>query len=149
MIMVERIEQLMKYYQYSASQFANEIGIQRSALSHIMSGRNKPSLDFVLKLLTRFPEVNSEWILFGKGSMFKNAGSTLSAGKERSHTIQENLFDIQTEATDSSEDRKEGDLIEEEEKGQKKSSEPIGTEDDEIEKIVFFYKNGKFKLFEP
>lgn len=53
------------------SKFAEVIGIQRSAMSHIISSRNKPSLDVLLKILERFPYVESDWLLFGKGGMSK------------------------------------------------------------------------------
>ena len=57
----------MDYYNESASSFAEKIGVQRSSISHILSGRNKPSLDFVLKVLSSFPEVELYWLLNGKG----------------------------------------------------------------------------------
>ncbi|MCC8172590.1 MAG: helix-turn-helix transcriptional regulator, partial [Parabacteroides sp.] len=53
------------------ARFAESIGIQRSAMSHIASGRNNPSLDVVTKILERYPYIDSEWLLFGKGSMCK------------------------------------------------------------------------------
>lgn len=52
----------------SASSFADKIGVPRSSISHILSGRNKPSLDFVIKLVTAFPETNLYWLLNGIGS---------------------------------------------------------------------------------
>jgi len=55
----------------SASKFADEIGVQRSSISHILSGRNNPSLDVVQKILKRFPDINPEWLLAGKGPMIK------------------------------------------------------------------------------
>ena len=64
----ERLETILKYYDLSATAFAEEIGVQRSSISHLLSGRNKPSLDFVLKVVQRFPEVNLYWLLNGKGS---------------------------------------------------------------------------------
>ena len=64
----ERLETLLKYYDLSATAFAEEIGVQRSSISHLLSGRNKPSLDFVLKVVQRFPEVNLYWLLNGKGN---------------------------------------------------------------------------------
>ncbi|MCH7524064.1 MAG: helix-turn-helix transcriptional regulator, partial [Bacteroidetes bacterium] len=51
----------------SASSFAEKIGVQRSSISHILSGRNKPSLDFILKVLSSYPEVELYWLLNGKG----------------------------------------------------------------------------------
>ncbi|MEI6684262.1 MAG: helix-turn-helix transcriptional regulator [Bacteroidota bacterium] len=63
--MVERILELIKSKKLTPSQFADEIGIQRSGISHIISGRNKPSLEFVMKILKRFPDVGAEWLLYG------------------------------------------------------------------------------------
>ncbi|WP_370098658.1 helix-turn-helix domain-containing protein, partial [Xanthomarina gelatinilytica] len=63
----KRLQKVMDYYNESASSFAEKIGVQRSSISHILSGRNKPSLDFVLKVLSSFPEVELYWLLNGKG----------------------------------------------------------------------------------
>ncbi|MBU2946352.1 helix-turn-helix domain-containing protein [Zobellia uliginosa] len=65
---IERLEHLLRYYGLSASSFADRINVQRSSISHLLSGRNKPSLDFVLKVVGVFPEVNLYWLLNGKGS---------------------------------------------------------------------------------
>jgi len=62
-----RLKELMEYYQFSASTFADKIGVQRSSISHILSGRNKPSLDFVLKVTTELQEVDMQWLLKGMG----------------------------------------------------------------------------------
>ena len=77
--MINRIELILKTQNLTPTQFADAIGIQRSSLSHILSRRNNPSLDFVTKLLTRFPEISSEWILTGKGQMLK-LGTFLPSG---------------------------------------------------------------------
>lgn len=63
-----RLEQILSYYGLSASAFAAMINVQRSSISHIISGRNKPSLEFVMKLSKSFPEVDLYWLLEGKGS---------------------------------------------------------------------------------
>jgi transcriptional regulator with XRE-family HTH domain len=60
----EKIELLIKRKQLSASQFADKLGIPRSSISHILSGRNKPSLDVVQKILRVFPEITAEDLLF-------------------------------------------------------------------------------------
>ena len=62
----------MDFHELSASLFADKIGVQRSSISHILSGRNKPSLDFVLKITTEFKDVDINWLLEGKGSFPKN-----------------------------------------------------------------------------
>ena len=64
----KRLKKVMEHYQLSAAGFADEIGVQRSSISHLLSGRNKPSLDFVLKVLERFKEVELYWLLNGKGN---------------------------------------------------------------------------------
>jgi len=65
---IERLEHLLQYYGMSASAFADKINVQRSSISHLLSGRNKPSLDFVMKVVRTFPEVNLYWLLNGKGN---------------------------------------------------------------------------------
>ncbi len=63
----KRLQLVMDYYQLSAAAFATKIEVQRSSISHLLSGRNKPSLDFVLKVLNHFKEVELYWLLNGKG----------------------------------------------------------------------------------
>jgi len=58
----------MDHYGLSVSAFADEIGVQRSSISHLLNGRNRPSLDFVMKLIAAYPEVNLYWLLKGEGS---------------------------------------------------------------------------------
>lgn len=75
-----RIQTVIDHYGLSVSAFADEIGVQRSSISHLLNGRNKPSLDFVMKLVTAYPEVNLYWLLKGEGS-FPGISST-ELGKE-------------------------------------------------------------------
>tara|TARA_R110002051_G_scaffold90726_3_gene159769 strand:+ start:1806 stop:2219 length:414 start_codon:yes stop_codon:yes gene_type:complete len=65
---LKRLETVIQYYDLSASALADKIGVQRSSISHLLTGRNKPSLEFVLKVIDSFPEVNLYWLLHGKGS---------------------------------------------------------------------------------
>lgn len=65
---IKRLQKVIDYYGESASSFAEKIGVQRSSISHILSGRNKPSLDFILKILSTFPEVDLYWLFNGKGT---------------------------------------------------------------------------------
>ncbi|NVJ89537.1 MAG: helix-turn-helix transcriptional regulator [Flavobacteriaceae bacterium] len=68
-----RIKKVIDYYDFSASSFADKIGVQRSSISHILSGRNKPSLDFILKITSTFKEVDIHWLINGKGVFPKTA----------------------------------------------------------------------------
>jgi len=63
-----RITQILKHYELSASAFADSIQVQRSSISHLLKGRNKPSLEFVTKLVHAYPEVNLYWLLYGEGA---------------------------------------------------------------------------------
>lgn len=63
-----RLQKILDYYDISAASFADTIDVGRSSISHILSGRNKPSLDFVLKIVQAYPEVELYWLLNGKGS---------------------------------------------------------------------------------
>ena len=69
-MMLKRIVLILQTQNLTVSQFADRIGVQRSALSHVLGGRNNPSLDFVTKILRTFPEIRSQWLLFGEGKMY-------------------------------------------------------------------------------
>jgi transcriptional regulator with XRE-family HTH domain len=151
---VKRLELLLDYYGLNASAFADKIGVQRSSMSHLLSGRNKPSLDFVLKISTIFPEVDLYWILNGTGNFPKkenesqNNTTEVVSETEQMHTpipSNDNLF---------SADLFSGLQTEPAPKEEKKYSAVAKTsnsdlEEDEIEKIIFFYKNGTFKVYVP
>jgi hypothetical protein len=62
----------MDVLEYTPSVFADEVGVIRSSISHIMSGRNKPGVELLQKVLKRFPEVSAEWLLAGLGPMFRD-----------------------------------------------------------------------------
>jgi len=68
--MINRINLILKAKNITARQFAEEIGIQPSGMSHIMSGRNNPSLEFVNKVVRRYPEIDANWLLLGRGEMY-------------------------------------------------------------------------------
>lgn len=63
----DRLKTVMNFYSLTATALADSIEVQRSSISHLLSGRNKPSLDFVLKILQKYPSVELYWLLNGKG----------------------------------------------------------------------------------
>ncbi|NRT14837.1 transcriptional regulator with XRE-family HTH domain [Flavobacterium sp. 28A] len=139
---IKRLEIILDYYGINASAFADKIGVQRSSLSHLLSGRNKPSLDFVLKILDVYPDVDLYWILNGKGSFPKNAISDTEKKIPHApinHTIPNGLFDEEkNESVVQIQDKRETEM-----KTIKKTNEA------EIDKIVIFYKDGTFKSYVP
>ena len=114
----KRLEKIINFYGLSASSFADKIGVQRSSISHILSGRNKPSLEFVMKVLSPFPEVDLYWLLNGKGEFPKNAKS--KPEDSSLNQVKEKIFSEHKNTTSIT----------------------------EIERIVIFYKDGSFKNFE-
>lgn len=121
----KRLQQVMDYYSETASSFSEKIGVQRSSISHILSGRNKPSLEFVLKILSAFPDVELDWLLNGKGEFPANRKAVVQSSIP--FTFPEEP--IQTPPTE-------------------KKIAPEITKDKTIERIVIFYSDGSFKNFQ-
>ncbi|MFT5847016.1 MAG: transcriptional regulator with XRE-family HTH domain [Psychroserpens sp.] len=121
----KRLKKVIDFYGESASSFAEKIDVQRSSISHILSGRNKPSLDFVLKVLSAFPEVELYWLMNGKGSfpapIHQHKKPEISEVKDASNSKLKSTAQI---------------------------SSKLISEEKDIERIVIFYKDGTFKNFE-
>ncbi len=77
--MEERLLHLLETEHLSSSKFADVIGVQRSSVSHILSGRNKPSFDFLQKTLKAFPALNADWLILGEGDMYEGTVSSASS----------------------------------------------------------------------
>ena len=77
LLMKERIRQIINLENLTHSEFARVLGVQRSNISHILAGRNKPSIDFIHKLLTNFTNIDADWLIMGKGSMYKNPPNSI------------------------------------------------------------------------
>lgn len=76
--MEKRIQNIIDKYGLSPNALSQEIDVNRSTISHILSGRNKPSIDVLQKILKRFPKVSAAWLLLGRGDMF--ATETVNTG---------------------------------------------------------------------
>lgn len=74
----ERIKYIMKINNLSPSAFADKIGVSRPTISHILTGRNKASLDLIIKILQSFPNVNSEWLITGNKKINKNIEDSIT-----------------------------------------------------------------------
>ena len=85
----DRFTKILEYSGFTASEFADEIDVQRSSISHIISGRNKPSLEFIVKIKNRFPEISWDWIILGQGEMLQN-NSALSTSESKINLKEEN-----------------------------------------------------------
>lgn len=147
--MKERIIEFLKKENKTASQFAEEINVQPSGISHILSGRNKPSLDFVLKMLEKYPYISSDWLLFGNGEMYRDKSlATLFDSFDEKQSLKsaeerENDETIQDDRTEKPSETDSGTL-------HPRHSEVKTTDNScKISKIVFFYKDRTFEEFFP
>jgi transcriptional regulator with XRE-family HTH domain len=143
--MKERILEFLRAENKSSAQLAEEIGVQPSGISHIVSGRNNPSLDFVLKMLDRYKYLSVEWLLFGRGDMYKDKSlqtlfdEGLSLPKEEAKLTSSSGNNIQL--------------------NEKKDIKPLSQlnnlmpdhfpESSEVVKIVWFYSNNSFDEYYP
>ena len=129
-----RLQKMLEYYDLSAASFADKIEVGRSSISHILSGRNKPSLDFVMKVVKNFPEVELYWLLNGKGTF---PPKPTSVEKENiPKAIKEDISQkYPTVNTDPFEKKKI-------------PVENMGSVHRKIKRIVFFYEDGSFEAFE-
>jgi transcriptional regulator with XRE-family HTH domain len=128
---VKRITQILEEQQLSSSAFADTIGVQRSSISHVLSGRNKPSLEFVLKTVRAFPTYSTDWLLFGKSSESPTTYPTPTDEMPPSNT-QEIAFTDRPSTGESP--------IE---------SGSTSKSHSEIDKIVLLYKDGRFTEYIP
>lgn len=152
---IKRLEKMLNYYNLSASAFADRIDVQRSSISHLLSGRNKPSLDFVLKVVEEFPEVDLYWILNGKGNFPKEDEKKIEVNKNVPTPTQENFEskflsnetnDLFSDMDNPSKNRVFENFSDQESNTQ--NFEPKKN-NSEIDRIVVFYKNGTFKNYTP
>jgi transcriptional regulator with XRE-family HTH domain len=124
-----RLHLILKMHNITASSFADTIGVQRSNVSHVLGGRNKPSLDFLEKTLNSFPRVNASWLITGKmpangienNETNKDSNKTIESPKNEVNPLK--TVDIDTTNTNET--------------------------SSEIEKILVFYKDKTFKEYFP
>jgi len=141
--MLNRISRLISTKKISASQFADEIGVQRSSVSHVLSGRNNPSLDFITKIIQAYPEVNSDWLLTGIGNMLRDESNEDDSANI--HVNTQTSIDMLPGMDALSEDKLEPVVPEKKKTGRKL----ISTGPKVIERIVLFYNDGTFIDFMP
>lgn len=141
---IKRLEYIFDYYGLTASSFADKINVQRSSISHLLSGRNKPSLDFILKVLEHFPEIDLLWFLNGAGVFPKNYKSQTT----NSIGIESKNFGEQIDLFKDNIPAKKNPVFE------NKFNEELNTPNLEqqlsrntIDKIIIFYKDGTFKSY--
>lgn len=119
-----RLKAVIEYYCESASSFSEKIEVQRSSISHIISGRNKPSLDFILKILNTYPDISLYWLLNGSGKMLgnKNVSDAFPTPKPVNSLV-DDVYKNQKKSLSASKNNKE------------------------IDRIIIFFSDGTFKNY--
>lgn len=150
---------LLENEQLSSSKFADVIGVQRSSVSHILSGRNKPSFDFLQKTLRAFPALNADWLILGEGDMYEGTVSSFADGlfdqgikPETENDAQSAVTGVRLGAEASSEPRNSDDIRV---KGAPGSE--ISTSEHDIQagqakritRVIMFYDDNSFRSYEP
>ncbi len=133
---ISRFRYLINNLEISNSRFADELGVQRSSISHIISGRNKPGFDFIEKIVNTYPQVNADWLITGRGSVFisnfgeKTANTynsgTSPSGEERSFELEKEKDAVMSRNVDTIHDKHH---------------------DKSIETVIVLYKDGSFREF--
>ncbi|MCF6184535.1 MAG: helix-turn-helix domain-containing protein [Bacteroidales bacterium] len=146
--MKDRIKKIIDYENISSTKFADIVGIERSGVSHLINGRNNPSLDVIQKICEAFEYINTDWLLLGKGSMIK----------DNKKEIQGNLF---SDIDDNQDDNyKEDKLLKDHAiSGQNLNNLSVETktlhsptlkkQDKQIVKIVIFWSDKTFSDYIP
>jgi len=135
----KRLQEILSFYTLSASAFAEKMGVGRSSISHIISGRNNPSLEFVLHILENFEEVTFDWLMLGKGNFPKNGNLTNKPFQspnqitnETNKSVNNSNEDLFSNSPDTKSISSESDSI---------------TENISIDRIVIFYSDNSFKEY--
>jgi len=158
--MRERLLQLLDLEQLTPSKFADLIGVQRSSVSHVLSGRNNPSYDFLQKTLKAFPGLRADWIMLGTGAMYEQMGRSgagdlfdaaipdnvdqdrASVGEDTANGADETEM-LGFETVDKEDDTSEARLTEEE------SADPAVGGQRRVVQVMVFYDDDTFTSYRP
>jgi len=164
--MVDRIKKVMEYEGMTPAHFADYIEIGRAVMSHILNGRNKPSLEVVTKILNKIDYIDSNWLLTGQGSMLREEGGAIvkkaEATENKEQYLTRDLFGSSDEVAESevlrttipgtNVYRKETEVNKAINSSQQAVIQPIEVvekEEKKIAKIIIYYSNNTFETFCP
>lgn len=155
--MKNTLEQIMEHYNHTASEFAENVGIQRSSISHFLSGRNNPSLDVIRKILTAYPDINSDWLILGEGDMLltplNNKTEVLSTSKSEVTQVaepspqQSYLFEQMVKEEPQAPYYTQKELITKKEAEENAINRVHKSQNNDIERVIIFYTDGTFKEY--
>lgn len=166
----ERIAAIIKHYNLQGKELAELCGVQRTAIHHILNGRNRPSVAFLSQLSSAFPEINTRWLLHGKGSMFTSVTNrqedVLEAKKVKDHLSETTVNMIETDVATTlvTSDVPTASQTEQQAEKNPSSQPPEITDVNEedrasysvkakkgkvLRRLIFIYDDGTFEQFDP
>ncbi|NQU88416.1 MAG: helix-turn-helix transcriptional regulator [Mariniphaga sp.] len=143
--MKDKLKLFLDHEGLTAAYLADRIGVQRSSFSHILNGRNKPSADFITKLLQVYPDLNANW-LFGSSDNMLLTKRIKSDNLFSSNEITQTIENLQK---DVSKDKEANDYKEIVPQSENKILEPNIIQNKKVAKIVFFYNDNSFREYLP
>ncbi len=164
--MKDRIAHILKIKNLTATRFADELEVQRSGISHILSGRNKPSLDFIIKIKDTYPEFSLDWLILGKGPATISPSSVDHNKPDKSYSLFDEETDLREERgsnqarSEIQTDQSQQETDHAETKAQKgkpqvkiaESFDPsvaTSIDDTGIERVMLFYTDKTFEIYRP
>lgn len=133
---IKRLKDLLVRNGLSAAAFSERIGVQRSSVSHILSNRNKPSLDFILKIHENFEDVSLEWLLFGKETQERSSLSVKDPVLTQANQVVDSPSLFDTRPTEQAPTPP----------AELKTPQRTTSK---IDHVIEFYKDGSFTVFYP
>lgn len=137
-----RLEQFLAAENISQSQLADTLGVARASISHILAGRNKPGYEFMTNLMRSYPALNIEWLLLGKGKMYKGPAADNSLNKNELSPVIEEPEETPPSLFDKPESEPETACPPTVTHPEDNTAHPL--EDRKIVKIIAFYSDGTF-----
>jgi DNA-binding XRE family transcriptional regulator len=141
----EKIKQILATKRISPSHFADEIGIQRSSMSHILAGRNKPSLDIVQKIIKRFPDLGMAWILDDEDLPSNIQQEPIPVRPEQV----EKKAPVQPLAAPSDEPRPGNTTEDVKRPTESAPAQPVIPAHKQVERVIIFYTDGTLQDYRP
>ena len=147
--MKDRIKKIMDNENLTPARFADNLQINRAVVSHILNGRNNPSLDVVMKILSEMDYINSDWLLNGIGSMYRE-------GYIPSNQNKQGLFNV--DATDKENDQDFSEYPKEKQVHHlnlpinSTDKQQVNSQNNEVRKIkeiIIYYTDNTFESFIP
>ncbi|WP_303922615.1 helix-turn-helix domain-containing protein [Draconibacterium sediminis] len=135
--MKDRIKNFIEVKGISAGELAAVLDVQRSNISHILNGRNKPGASFIEKLLLEFPDLNARWLLTGEGDMFSSQVTSDNSPQQKLPIVEETI-----KQQPLAEQPVKKNMIQEE-----NIDKTISALDSEIDKMVIIYRDGTFNIY--